>query len=76
MYRNDIRIWADAPDVAPNPLSNDLVYALPKAELTKDDCDNLLKEAMTLSGVDSVTVETIYEGVRLGGASSFRQDRV
>lgn len=76
MYRNDIRIWVDAPDVAPNPLSNDLVYALPKAELTKDDCDNLLKEAMTLSGVDVVTVETIYEGVRLGGASSFRQDRV
>ena len=46
-----------------------------KANLTKDECDNLLKEAMELSGVDPVTAATIYEGVRLGGAAAFREDR-
>jgi len=46
-----------------------------KANLSKDECDSLLKEAMELSGVDPTTVEVIYEGVRLGGAPAFRADR-
>ncbi len=46
-----------------------------KAGLSKDDCDLLLKEAMELSGVDPITVETIYEGVRLGGWMAFKNDR-
>ena len=46
-----------------------------KACLSKDECDSLLKEAMELSGVDVVTVELIYEGVRLGGQHAFNEDR-
>lgn len=46
-----------------------------KADLSKDDCDALLKEAMELSGVESMILETIYEGVRIGGASAYRADR-
>jgi len=46
-----------------------------KAALSKDECDYLLKEAMELSGVDAVTAETIYEGVRIGGWLAFKADR-
>jgi len=46
-----------------------------KAALSKDECDYLLKEAMELSGVDAITVETIYEGVRIGGWLAFKADR-
>ena len=45
------------------------------ANLSKADCDNLLLEAMQLCGVDELTSRTIYEGVHLGGASSFTEDR-
>ena len=46
-----------------------------KASLSKDECDLLLKEAMELSGVDALIVDTIYEGVRIGGAHAFKEDR-
>ena len=46
-----------------------------KANLTKAQCDDLLKEAMEASGVDPVTVEAIYEAVHLFGGPSFKGDR-
>lgn len=46
-----------------------------KANLSKEDSDNLLKEAMISLGVDSKTVETIYEGVHIGGWKAFKEDR-
>jgi hypothetical protein len=57
------------------PISHEMAVTLQRASLSKDECDLLLKEAMELSGVDAITVETIYEGVRLGGASAFKEDR-
>lgn len=46
------------------------------AMVTKERADLLLKESMELCGVPPAIVLTIYEGVRLGGASSFREDRL
>jgi Protein of unknown function (DUF1353) len=46
-----------------------------KAALFKDDCDSLLKEAMQSLGVDNADVETIYQGVRVGGFKAFNDDR-
>ena len=70
-YQNTLLEW---PKDEPLPdLRKHLVA--PKANLTKDDCDELLKQAMELSGVDAATVAIIYDGVRLGGASSFKEDR-
>ena len=43
--------------------------------LPKDDCDALLKDAMTVAGTHTFTKDAIYEGVALGGASSFANDR-
>jgi hypothetical protein len=55
---------------------NTLQYADSSAcNLPKDKCDQLLKEAMESLGVDSARVETIYEGVSLGGWKAFRDDR-
>lgn len=45
------------------------------ANLTKEDSDSMLKEMMICAGVDTITVETIYEGVNLGGASAYKSDR-
>ena len=45
------------------------------ARLTKDVCDLLLLESMLLSGVNEFEAKVIYEGVRLGGQSSFDADR-
>ncbi len=41
----------------------------------KPECDLLFLEAMASLGVDLLTRETIYEGVRLGGAWAFDDDR-
>lgn len=41
----------------------------------KPFCDLMLYEAMQSLGVDSVTEKIIYEGVVLGGQSSFDEDR-
>ena len=46
-----------------------------KADLSKEDCDALLKEAMELSGVDAVKVALIYEGVKICGSWAYRKDR-
>ena len=46
-----------------------------RAALDKATCDNLLREAMRVSGVDEVTVSLIYEGVNLCGQASFKEDR-
>ena len=46
-----------------------------KAKLLKSQCDDLLKEAMLSLGVDKVMVDTIYEGVVLGGWEAFKDDR-
>ena len=45
------------------------------AMLAKADCDNLLKEAMRFCGTHSFTLNAIYEGVAIGGQSSFDSDR-
>lgn len=42
---------------------------------SKQECDDLIKEAMLSEGVDPVTVELVYRGVRLGGQPSFDEDR-
>jgi len=46
-----------------------------KATLPKDKCDKLLLESMRSLGVGVVERDTIYEGVVIGGESSFKQDR-
>lgn len=45
------------------------------SQYPKDVCDNILKEAMLGLGVDDIVVKEIYDGVTLGGASSFTTDR-
>jgi hypothetical protein len=45
------------------------------ANLSKADCDLLLKEAMLYCGVPEAIVETIYEAVNLAGGSSYKEDR-
>jgi hypothetical protein len=45
------------------------------ASLTKDQCDDLLKEAMTIDQVAQADIDRIYDGVRFGGWKSFAQDR-
>ena len=69
-YQNTLLQWP-----FPDPPDFGQPFVKVKACLTKDACDLLLKEAMELSGVDATTVEIIYEGVRLGGASAFKEDR-
>ncbi len=45
------------------------------ANLTKEQSDSLLKEAMESLGVHEADVETIYQGVHIGGFKAFRDDR-
>lgn len=61
-YRNTLLMWNGS--------------AWVKAELPKAICDDLLKEAMESLGVGFAEREAIYEGVVLGGKSSFDSDRV
>lgn len=44
-------------------------------KLPKALCDNLLREAMISLGVDTIMADMIYEGVNVGGWSSFDEDR-
>lgn len=48
---------------------------LVRPALCKSECDLLLKEAMQLLGTHEITATEIYEGVRLGGQSSYDGDR-
>lgn len=43
------------------------------ANLSRDESDSLLLEAMELTGVDGFTAKIIYEGVRMGGQQAFEQ---
>jgi hypothetical protein len=43
--------------------------------LPKDQCDELLKDAMTACGTHVFTRDAIFEGVALGGQSAFDTDR-
>ncbi len=45
------------------------------SHMSRQDCDDLLLEAMISLQVGLVTRTTIYEGVRLGGSWSFEEDR-
>lgn len=50
-------------------------YLYRKTERPKEECDLLFLEAMKSLGVDLLLRQTIYEGVHLGGAWSFDDDR-
>jgi hypothetical protein len=50
-------------------------YLYRATQASKSECDALLLEAMQSLGVDSILAKTIYEGVALGGQSSFDADR-
>ena len=60
-YRNRLLVW------------NGLDWS--PAALAKAKCDALLLEAMESLGVGLVERRTLYEGVVIGGTSSFEQDR-
>jgi hypothetical protein len=60
-YQNTLLIWNCANWV--------------KANLTKDQCDLLLKEAMQTLGVNELELELIYKAVVYGGERSFEEDR-
>ena len=44
-------------------------------QLPKSECDSTFLEAMLAQGVGRFEAQVIYEGVHLGGSSSFAQDR-
>ena len=67
-YRNTLLLIQQATD---NPESITRTIA----NLPKDQCDYLLKEAMELSGTHDVTCEEIFKGVEYGGLKSFEEDR-
>lgn len=46
-----------------------------KANLCKDDCDDIYNALMFSLGVEDSRRLAIYEGVHLGGLKSFQQDR-
>ena len=50
-------------------------YLYRYTQLPKTECDSLLKEAMECLGVDPIERNAIYDGVALGGQSSFDSDR-
>lgn len=50
-------------------------YLYRSTNIQKDVCDDLLREAMEDLCVDCVEREAIYDGVALGGQSSFDEDR-
>lgn len=52
---------------------HDFLYRF--TDLPKDRCDNILYEAMIRLGTDKLEAWNIYEGVHLGGQSSFDEDR-
>jgi hypothetical protein len=56
-------------------VENEQGTALQTANLTKEQCDNLFKEAMQTLGVNEATVDKIYWGVSVGGWKAFKTDR-
>ena len=74
-YKNQLLVWPAGSMPDGIPITHEMTTTLAKANLSKDDCDNLLKEAMELSGVEQRIIDIIYEGVHLCGASSYKEDR-
>lgn len=72
-YRNTLLLWPYSD--LPVPEINRDIAGLTKANLPKDECDLLLKEAMEFSGVSPATAAIIYDGVKLFGGASFDQAR-
>ena len=60
-YRNTLLVWDGSQWVV--------------AALEKTDCDLLLREMMIACQVPEDIADEIYEGVKLGGTSSFNADR-
>jgi len=60
-YRNALMVWNGVSWITAN--------------LSKPQCDALLREAMESLGTHALTVDEIYHGVVVGGQSSFDQDR-
>ena len=52
---------------------HDYLYRFTKRP--KEECDNLLKEAMASLGVDETEMLAIYEGIVIGGEEAFEEDR-
>ena len=50
-------------------------YLYRSSQKPKAECDSILLEAMLWLGVEQVEADAIYEGVKLGGQSSFDSDR-
>lgn len=50
-------------------------YLYRSTDLPKDVCDSLLEEAMEDLCVDVIERQAIYDGVMVGGESSFASDR-
>lgn len=69
-------LWLTLPpfgDYWPAAYLHDWLYR--ESILDKDTCDIILAEAMEACGTEWIVRNTIYEGVRLGGWSSFTNDR-
>jgi len=43
------------------------------AEVSRSECDNLLKDSLSSSGAPKTLIVTIYYGVRAGGWASYRK---
>ena len=50
-------------------------WAYRYSDLTKQECDWLIKEAMRSLDVDALLADTIYEAVHWAGGKSFEDDR-
>lgn len=61
-YRNQLQI-----------LSSDGTWEL--ANLTQQECDDLILEAMTSQGVSFITRHTVYRALRMFGSRAFNEDR-
>lgn len=50
-------------------------YLYRKTQRSKEECDNLLLEAMESLGVNIIVRNLIYDGVVVGGGPAFEEDR-
>lgn len=74
-YQNTLRRWPAGFTPLSGTLTHQEAAEMPLASLLRDDADLLLREAMELSGVDEITRNVIYQGVKLGGRKAFTDDR-
>jgi Protein of unknown function (DUF1353) len=73
-YQDTLLVWPTGAVPSGTPMPNDNTRWV-KASLTKEKSDLLLREMMLACKVPADIVETIYEGVRLGGQHAFNEDR-